>query len=52
MERDVLEGAARPARRSAPNRQAALPVAGGARSQEKMVWQWPEIADCVIEEWR
>jgi chromosomal replication initiation ATPase DnaA len=52
MARDVLEGAARPARRSAPNRQAALPVAGGARSQEKMVWQWPEIADCLIEEWR
>jgi len=50
LAREVLEGAARPARRAAPNRPPI--VSGGIRSREKMVWQWPDVADCVIEEWR
>jgi chromosomal replication initiation ATPase DnaA len=28
------------------------PTAGGARSREKTVWDWPEIGDRLIEEWR
>jgi len=28
------------------------PTAGGARSREKMVWEWPELADRLLEEWR
>jgi chromosomal replication initiator protein len=28
------------------------PTAGGARSREKMVWEWPEIADRLLEDWR
>jgi hypothetical protein len=26
--------------------------AGATRSREKMVWEWPDVADRVIEEWR
>jgi chromosomal replication initiation ATPase DnaA len=26
--------------------------AGAARSREKMVWEWPEVGDRLIEEWR
>ncbi|MBA3344207.1 MAG: ATP-binding protein [Gemmatimonadales bacterium] len=28
------------------------PSTGGARSREKMVWEWPGIGDRVLEEWR
>jgi chromosomal replication initiation ATPase DnaA len=28
------------------------PTAGGARSREKMVWEWPDLADRLIEDWR
>ena len=28
------------------------PTAGGARSREKMVWEWPELADRLLEDWR
>ena len=28
------------------------PGAGAARSREKMVWEWPEVGDRVVEEWR
>jgi chromosomal replication initiation ATPase DnaA len=52
LARDLLEGAARPARRSAPGRPASLSSVHGPRSREKMVWHWPDLADCVIEEWR
>ena len=44
-----------PARRAArPRRSSGMvaPGVGGMRSREKMVWEWPEVADRVIEEWR
>jgi hypothetical protein len=28
------------------------PTAGGARSREKMVWEWPELGDRLLEDWR
>jgi hypothetical protein len=28
------------------------PGQGGIRSREKMVWDWPDIGDRLIEEWR
>jgi len=52
LARDLLEGAARPGRRSAPGRSTSLSSVHGPRSREKMVWHWPDLADCVIEEWR
>ncbi len=58
LARDVLEGAPRPAapgsRRTAGLRTSGIVVssAGGVRSREKMVWDWPAPADRVIEELR
>ena len=53
--RSVLETSpVRPARRAAQSRGSGLvaPGIGGARSREKMVWDWPDIGDRLIEEWR
>jgi len=58
LARDVLEGApapaARGARRTAGFRTSGIVVssAGGVRSREKMVWDWPAAADRVIEDLR
>jgi chromosomal replication initiator protein DnaA len=55
LAREVLEGhAPAAARRSAGLRTSGLVVssAGGVRSREKMVWDWPAPADRVIEESR
>jgi len=54
LAREVLEGA--PAK--APRRSVALRVSGivapvvGARSREKLVWDWPDVGDRLVEEWR
>lgn len=53
--RSVLEGApARPARRPSAPRSSGLvaPGQGGIRSREKMVWDWPDIGDRLIEDLR
>jgi chromosomal replication initiator protein len=52
LARDLLEGGARAGRRGATGRSTPLPAANGPRSREKMAWHWPDLADCVIEEWR
>jgi len=64
LAREVLDGivpvpapeptpAAQP-RRSAAHRVSGVvaPTAGGARSREKMVWEWPTVTDRAIEDWR
>ena len=54
LARQVLEGSpAAPARRSTGVRTSGLlsPI-GSLRSREKMVWDWPGIADRLIEEFR
>lgn len=54
LARQVLEGSpAAPARRSMGTRTSGLlsPV-GSLRSREKMVWDWPGIADRLIDEFR
>jgi chromosomal replication initiator protein len=54
LAREVLEGT--PAR--APRRSVAIRASGvvapvvGARSREKVVWDWPDVGDRVLEEWR
>jgi chromosomal replication initiator protein len=46
--------AAPPPRRPAARRSSGIvaPTAGGARSREKMVWEWPGLADRLLEDWR
>jgi len=50
--RQVLEGSpAGPARRSTGSRTSGLlSPSGNLRSREKMVWDWPDIADRLIED--
>ena len=54
LARTVLEGEAPVRRRTAGFRTSGIVVssAGGIRSREKMVWDWPVAADRVIEETR
>jgi chromosomal replication initiator protein len=54
LAREVLDGSpATPSRRSGGRSSGILaPTAGGARSREKMVWDWLDISDRVLEEWR
>ena len=55
LARAVLEGAPPPgARRTAGLRTSGIVVssAGGVRSREKMVWDWPAAGDRVIEDLR
>jgi chromosomal replication initiator protein DnaA len=58
LAREVLDGvtpppAPAPRKPGAPRSSGIVaPTAGGARSREKTVWDWPEIGDRLIEEWR
>ncbi|HET8834784.1 MAG TPA: DnaA/Hda family protein [Gemmatimonadales bacterium] len=56
LARELLEEppAAAPAPRRASGRSSGIVGAGAnaTRSREKMVWEWPEVAERVIEEWR
>jgi len=55
LAREVLEGQSpRDSRRSAGFRTSGIVVSslGGIKSREKMVWDWSDIADRVIEEFR
>ena len=53
LAREVLEGAPAP-RRTLGARTSGIVVssAGGVRSREKMVWDWPAAADRVLEDLR
>jgi chromosomal replication initiator protein len=54
LAREVLEGASpRPPRRSVALRASGVvaPVVG-ARSREKVVWDWPDVGERIVEEWR
>ena len=53
LAREVLEGAPpKPARRPASRSSGIVAPAGGVRSREKMVWDWPDVGDRIVEEWR
>ena len=55
LAREVLEGQApRDTRRSSGFRTSGLVVSslGGIKSREKMVWEWADVSDRVIEEFR
>jgi chromosomal replication initiator protein len=54
LAREVLDGSAP----RAPRRSVAIRASGvvapvvGARSREKVVWEWPDVGDRIVEEWR
>jgi chromosomal replication initiator protein len=54
LAREVLEGSPpKPPRRPALARSSGVVApAGGARSREKIVWEWPDVGDRIVEEWR
>jgi chromosomal replication initiator protein len=54
LAREVLEGASpKPPRRQTSGRTSGVVApAGGARSREKIVWDWPDVGDRIVEEWR
>ncbi|MGH7508696.1 MAG: DnaA ATPase domain-containing protein [Gemmatimonadales bacterium] len=54
LAREVLEPPApRPARRPTATRSSGVVApASGARSREKIVWDWPDVGDRIVEEWR
>jgi chromosomal replication initiation ATPase DnaA len=54
LAREVLEGTTpKPPRRPPSIRSSGVvaPV-GGIRSREKVVWDWPDVGDRILEEWR
>lgn len=55
LAREILDGPPpRPVRRAQPERGSGVVAAsaGGVRSREKMVWEWPDTTARIIEEWR
>ncbi|HMH56682.1 MAG TPA: DnaA/Hda family protein [Gemmatimonadales bacterium] len=53
LAREVLEGPApKTPRRSAGRSSGVVAPASGARSREKIVWDWPDVGDRIVEEWR
>lgn len=52
LAREVLEGTAPRAPRPAPGVRTSGVGAGGFRSPEKGVWEWPDLSERLIEEWR
>jgi chromosomal replication initiator protein len=53
LAREVLEDAPPPSRPQAgPASGIVAPGAGATRSREKIVWEWPQAGERVIEEWR
>ena len=54
LARQVLEAPApKPAKRPTSTRSSGVVApASGARSREKVVWDWPDVGDRIVEEWR
>jgi hypothetical protein len=52
LAREILDGAVPAAPRRAPPTRASgivAPSTGGARSREKMVWEWPDIGERSLQ---
>jgi chromosomal replication initiator protein len=53
LAREVLEAPApKPVRRHGMRTSGIVAPASGARSREKIVWEWPDVGDRIVEEWR
>jgi chromosomal replication initiator protein len=53
LAREVLGGTVgKPPRRPSSRASGVVAPASGARSREKIVWDWPDVGDRILEEWR
>ncbi len=52
LAREVLEAPAPKPPRRATRTSGIVAPASGARSREKVVWDWPDVGDRIVEEWR
>jgi chromosomal replication initiator protein len=53
LARDVIEGpSSKTPRRQSTWSSGVVAPASGARSREKIVWDWPDVGDRIVEEWR
>jgi chromosomal replication initiator protein len=53
LAREVLEGSQpKPPRKSSTRSSGVVAPAGGVKSREKIVWDWPDVGDRIVEEWR
>jgi chromosomal replication initiator protein DnaA len=53
LAREVLGAPIGKQPRRAPSRTSGIVApASGARSREKIVWDWPDVGDRILEEWR
>jgi len=49
----VLEGPQpKPPRKASTRSSGVVAPAGGIKSREKIVWDWPDVGDRIVEEWR
>jgi chromosomal replication initiator protein len=53
LAREVLEGSQpKPPRKPSTRSSGVVAPAGGIKSREKIVWDWPDVGDRIVEEWR
>ena len=53
LAREVLEGSQpKPPRKTSSRSSGVVAAAGGNKSREKIVWDWPDVGDRIVEEWR
>jgi hypothetical protein len=53
LAREVLEGSQpKTPRKSSTRSSGVVAPAGGVKSREKIVWDWPDVGDRIVEEWR
>jgi chromosomal replication initiation ATPase DnaA len=52
LARELLEGPAKAPRRPSGRASGVVAAGGGARSREKMVWDWADVTERALEDWR
>ncbi|MFL5547018.1 MAG: DnaA ATPase domain-containing protein [Gemmatimonadales bacterium] len=53
LAREVLEGSQpKPPRKTSSRSSGVVAASGGIKSREKIVWDWPDVGDRIVEEWR
>ena len=53
LARELLDGVTAPSSRAATRSSGIVsPTATGVKNREKVIWEWPNVGDRVIEDWR